>query len=231
MLKKYNKVFVTGDLHLGDVSFDHEAKLVEILKNNKFDCLVFGGDTFDLWRERSVDNIVAKYSQLFKVLQSLKTKVVFIRGNHDMEIDSLRRLGFSIKNKFKFVNSYGEKIKVIHGDQFDRYCRQYETILRRAVWVEEKMNSMLRKIDNDYVVRLSSFLGTLDLANIVDNFYGKINAYRNIDKLLFGHIHVPWEGKKGNVDFYNWGGWQNDFGLKPRYLVSEGRDIKTIEIK
>ena len=81
MVKKYNKVFVTGDTHLGDVVFNYQDKLVEAIKQDNFDAVIFGGDTFDPWRGNSIKDIIAKYDQLFKFLQNIKSRVVFIRGN------------------------------------------------------------------------------------------------------------------------------------------------------
>ena len=163
MIRKYNKVFITGDLHLGDITFEQEAKLVEKLKQDKFDLVVFGGDTFDTWR-KSLPEILSRYDQLFKFLQRMKSKVVFIRGNHDMEIDYLKKLGFGVRKNLKYTTPGGKKIKIIHGHEFDKDCARWEFITRKAVFVEEKLNRLLKKFDNEAWIRMARLMGNVDMA-------------------------------------------------------------------
>lgn len=231
MVKQYKKVFITGDLHLGDQTFRSEEKLVEAIKRDRFDCLVFGGDTFDLWRGQSVEKLVAKYDQLFKFLQNLKSKVLFIRGNHDQEIDSLKRLGFTVKRRFKYIDALGQRIKVIHGHEYDRFCQRAEFFTKKLVWLEERINSFLTKFDQDLALRLRSITNNFDLERMRGALQRRMKYNRHLDALLFGHVHAPYAGERSGIKFFNWGGWQKDFGLNPGFITTDIRGIKFNEVK
>lgn len=231
MVKKFHKVFMTGDLHLGDAVFRDEEKLVDLIKSDNYDCIVFGGDTFDPWRGMAEKDLVVKYDQLFKFLQRIKDRVVFIKGNHDPNIDFLKKFGFAVKRRLKYIDSFGKKNKIIHGHEFDDDCTRWEFLTRKAVYLEEKINRLLLKIDNDTIVRLARLLADVDIKRVWKNFHERTIHYRNVDNLIFGHLHTPTIGKKGRVNFYNWGGWQKDYNLSPRCLVHKSGKFKMIEVK
>ena len=225
MLRKYNNVFITGDLHLGDVGFCHEGKLVQAIKERQPELIVFGGDTFDPWRGYSAEELMVKYSELFLFLKNLSSRVVFLRGNHDQDIDFLKKLGFSVARKFKYISGAGQRVKIMHGHEFDKDCQRFEFLTRKFVYLEEKVNRLLSVLKQDKIFRAINLLGNIDLARVIDNFQKQIRYYTKTDVLIFGHMHVPLIGKKKNIEFYNWGGWQNDLGLKPGFIVNRGDRI------
>jgi len=231
MVKKYHNVLITGDTHLGDVIFRDEAKLVEAIKQDNFDAIVFGGDTFDPWRGGPIEDLVAKYDQLFKFLQMLKSRVVFIRGNHDPKIDYLKKLGFSVQKRFKYLGSLGEKTKIIHGHEFDDACRRWEFVTKRIAFVENKINQYVTRVDNEAFVRFINLINKVDLKRVISNFRERVNQYRNVDNLLFGHTHMPMRDEQGKVKFYNWGGWQKDFGLPPQVIIHKEGRFNSVDIK
>ena len=231
MMKRYKNVFLTGDLHLGDAAFRDEQKLVDLIKQDTFDCVVFGGDTFDAWRGTSERDLVVRYDQLFKFLQKVKSKVVFIKGNHDPNIDFLKKLGFSVRKRLKYVGALGERVKVLHGHEFDDDCARWEFLTKKIVYLEERLNRVLTKIDNDAIIRMARLMGDVDIKRIWKNFHNRTKYYRHVDALLFGHLHTPAEGMKGKVKYYNWGGWQKDYSLNPRYLVHKNGKFSNLEVK
>jgi len=233
MVKKYNNVFVTGDTHLGDVLFNYQDKLVAAIKQDNFDAVIFGGDTFDPWRGGSVKDILAKYDQLFKFLQKLKSKVVFIAGNHDPNIDVLKKLGFTVRQKFKYIGSFGERVKIIHGHEFDDACKRWEFLIRRVAYVENKVNQCLAKIDNEAFIRFMNLMkiNRLDLKRVLNTFRERINNYRHIDTLIFGHTHLPMTEEQGRLKIYNWGAWQKEFGEKPHFIIHKEGKFNNIELQ
>lgn len=231
MLNTYKNVFITGDLHLGDGDFPYERKLVDILKSNNFDCVVFGGDTFDLWRCRKIEKLISRYRFLFDSLRQLNAPVVFIRGNHDRDLEYLKTLDFEVCDSFQYLSSTGKKIKVIHGHQFDGITRHFEFLSKKAIYIEERINRFLRFINSRKTLRLTQKAWAFNVFRAVRNFYEKINSFQNVDTLVFGHIHVPWEGAEKEIDFYNWGGWQRDFGLPPQYIQNKGAEFTLCEVK
>lgn len=231
MIKKLENVFITGDLHLGDVIFKDEDNLIKIIKENKFSCLVFGGDTFDPWRGKSIKDLIADYGQLFKYLQNLKSKVVFIKGNHDQDIEFLQNLGFEVAEKFEYLNGQDKKVKIIHGHEFDSDYKAFEFLTKKVARCEEFINEQLQKISNKHFVRFLRLLNDFDLKRIWKNFNKDFKKMKDVDVLLFGHTHVPWQGEKEGVKIINWGGWQRDFDLEPNYIIDNSGEIKTITLK
>ncbi|KKQ80252.1 MAG: hypothetical protein UT02_C0012G0003 [Parcubacteria group bacterium GW2011_GWC2_38_7] len=233
MVRKYNKVFVTGDTHLGDVVFNYQDKLVEAIKQDDFDAVIFGGDTFDPWRGGSVNDILAKYDQLFKFLQKLKSRVIFIAGNHDPNIEVLKKLGFTVRQKFKYIGSLGERVKIIHGHEFDDACRRWEFVTKRIAYVENKINQGLTKINNEAFIRFMNLvrINKIDLNRVLNNFRERVGQYRNTDVLVFGHTHSPMTEEQGKVKFYNWGAWQKEFGTKPHIIIHKDGKLNNIELQ
>ncbi len=230
MVKKYKNVLITGDLHLGDVGFHDEEKLVDEIKNRRPELVVFGGDTFDPWRGNSVEELIARYNKLFSFLKNISGRVVFLRGNHDPDIDPLRRIGFSVRKTFKYISATNKRVKIIHGHEFDTDCRRFEFLTRKFVYLEEKINRLLLTFGNEKLFRAISLLGNLDLIRILNNFQKRIKYYRSTDILVFGHTHVPLVGAKSKLEFYNWGGWQNDLGIRPGIIVNKGGSVNLVQV-
>lgn len=232
MINKYNNVFITGDMHLGDVNFKHEEKLIEIFKNNKFDCIVFGGDTFDPWRGKSIEELLVEYKGFFRFLQQLDALKVFIRGNHDNNIGCLSEMGFEVRKNFKYISATGDRVGVIHGHEFDNLVGKFEFISRKVIYIEEKLNRLLKAFGRTEPLRILQSFDTLDMLRTMDNFYKKITVWQqNIDALVFGHLHMPWEGQRGKINFYNWGSWQKDYGLRPRYIKNDAEGFRLCEVR
>ena len=227
MIKKYNNLLVTGDLHLGDVVFDFERELIDIIKSEKFDGIVFGGDTFDTWRsKRSIKTIIARYHLLFKALQRLDSDIIFIKGNHDPKIDVLKSYGFEVMNNCSYVNANDQQVKIIHGHEFDRAVKHARFVWKQLAFVEEMINRLIKQVDKDSHIRLRSLLGKKsELKQFIKNFYKVILGYSDMDILLFGHTHVPLDGEENDLKFYNWGAWTKDYGFKPSYIIDSPTEI------
>ncbi len=215
---------------MGDIHFRFEDKLLKAIKQDSYDCLVFGGDTFDPWRGQSIEELIIKYHEIFKELQRLKAKVVFIRGNHDPNIDVLRKYGFEVRKNYSYIAPDKKKVRIMHGHEFDIMSQKVEFITRKLIYLEERINEFLNKVNEEYAVRIIELLGNLDLQRVIDNFYSKIKKYKNWDKLIFGHVHVPWEGHRQNLDFYNWGSWQGHYGTAPSYITHLPGKIKMVQV-
>ncbi|MFH0988163.1 MAG: metallophosphoesterase [Parcubacteria group bacterium] len=231
MLKKFNNIFITGDMHLGDANFTYENKLSDILKSGNFDCIVFGGDTFDPWRGKSIQRLVAEYQNFIKFLQSLPAVKVFITGNHDPNLDILKQFGFEVRKHFKYLSATGERVGVVHGDQFDTLVGHFQFISKKVIYLEEKINRLLKSFGREKPFRLLQSIDTMDMLRTMNNFYRKILLWgQHVDTLVFGHLHMPWEGSAGGVSFYNWGSWQKDYGLTPRYVTNDASGFKLCEL-
>lgn len=231
MLRQFKNVFITGDMHLGDAHFIYEEKLTGILRSNKFDCIVFGGDTFDPWRGKSMQKLLIEYREFIQFLRALPAVKVFINGNHDRNLDILKQFGFEVRRHFKYLSSAGERVGVVHGDQFDTLVGHFEFLSKKVIYLEEKLNRLMKKFGRQNPFRLLQTFDTMDMLRTMNNFYRKILLWgQHVDTLVFGHLHMPWEGSRGKVNFYNWGSWQKDYGLKPRYVVNDVNGFRLCEL-
>ena len=124
MKYKY-KTIVISDVHLGrkDSKVD---EVVDFLKNNTCENLFLNGDIIDGWHLQRGGKWTKTHTKFIKKILKLtshnKTKVTYIRGNHDDFLENI--MPFSIGENFKIENdsiyeSFGLKFIIIHGDIFD----------------------------------------------------------------------------------------------------------------
>ena len=88
-----NLILVVSDVHLGYQKSnrrDFLNFLEEVCKPlDQDDHLVLLGDILDFWRRNNV-TVALENELIFKTLQSLKSKVHYIVGNHDYSLITLR---------------------------------------------------------------------------------------------------------------------------------------------
>ncbi len=92
-IKLADKVIIISDLHLGlkngaDQFKQCEATLLHALKiyANKGYELIILGDTFELWEQNSIYEIIKGYNHLFTYIKNNYLNYYIIAGNHDKEI-------------------------------------------------------------------------------------------------------------------------------------------------
>ncbi|MFQ5479281.1 MAG: UDP-2,3-diacylglucosamine diphosphatase [Candidatus Binatia bacterium] len=116
-----------GDLHLGDGGRNdafgaNDSLLVGFLRECESTCdaVVFMGDAFDLPQAWTVTRIVRAHESVMRAIESLasRIRVVFIRGNHDWNVDYPRLFDGAEACEELVVGG----AMVCHGHRFDRYC-------------------------------------------------------------------------------------------------------------
>ncbi|MBT5272850.1 hypothetical protein HN695_06450 [Candidatus Woesearchaeota archaeon] len=223
-MQTYNKVLLFGDLHLGDINFNLERELINVINNDNYDCIVIGGDTFDPWRGEKVSNLIIKHKRLFN---NLKNKnVIFIKGNHDSNLEELEKAGFIIKKYYQYLTKGKKKVKVLHGHEFDKYRAYLEFMGKIMAYSEEKINRLLNALRAPFRFRIAKLGFGLDRPTIWLALRRKHYIYSDANYLIFGHTHTPMRGKIKGTKFYNWGSWQRDRGYRPSYIINEGNNFK-----
>lgn len=117
-----------GDLHLGDGS-SHDSfrredrRLIAFLREceGACDAVVFMGDALDIPQAWTLRRALRAHPGVVRTIRSLasRVQVVFVRGNHDWNVDYERVFpGASVCVELRV----GET-RVMHGHQLDRYCR------------------------------------------------------------------------------------------------------------
>ena len=91
-MKTTYKTIVISDVHLG--TRNSKAKeLVKFLKHHRAEKLILNGDIIDGWQLRKSGEWKKKHTKFFRVImkamEEQKTKVVYLRGNHDDFLDQI----------------------------------------------------------------------------------------------------------------------------------------------
>lgn len=113
------KLFIS-DLHLGNILFDKKKVLFNLLTSEKYDQVFILGDVLDTW-SMELEHIILMYGNIISAINSLGSKCIIIKGNHDPDFDVLS----SIFNKVNVIKGTytmvlnRRKTILMHGDEFD----------------------------------------------------------------------------------------------------------------
>jgi UDP-2,3-diacylglucosamine pyrophosphatase LpxH len=195
-------IIVVSDIHI----FSRISKPIEF-KNflrtvaTKANTLVINGDLFD----RLPSKISKKELDVIKELNLIKEKIkiVYIKGNHDADLDSA--------SFFPGVETYSEytaysghkKITFLHGDKLEKFIHRHPKILKTA----------------DIFIRLLFFSKLHALAKFFKNYFINLmrHQYRDAvmgyarskrsDIICVGHIHYEEIFEQDQLIYANTGSW------------------------
>ena len=189
------KILILSDLHLGSPMFSEESTIINLLKSEGYDVIVLNGDIFDVWEE-PFDKIKQKNFNIVSVIREIskKKKVYFVDGNHDPDLDSLKRTFPDVI--FSKDLQLGD-IFFIHGCEFDKFVTKYSLpakILFVPNWICERtihvdLKGIFRNISFSIAnKRDKKYYG--DLVNDINK--AAIDTYKSRCKyLIMGHTHFP----------------------------------------
>lgn len=228
------KVVVMSDLHLG-MRDSSPKKILEFLERIETDLLILNGDIVDIDAMKRGSKWKNKHTKVvMKILDiSRNTEVVYIRGNHDNDLEEL--FDFELGN-IKFVDEYvyyhkvwlgegdifkNKKFLFFHGDKID-------------VTVKYKFLSYLGSVGYDIALRLNTLYNSYrmktgkpyysiskalkenfkEAVSFINNF--EVNACnyaksQHMDGVVCGHIHVPSVKTIDGIEYYNTGDWVENF--------------------
>ncbi len=221
--KKHHKTIVLSDIHLGS-KWSKAKEATRYLKDNTCDTLILCGDIIDGWqlmRGRKA-KWKKKHSNFIKLLLDIqrKTKIIYLRGNHDDFMD--RILPFKFQNieivKDYIYKSGDKRFYVLHGDVFDLVTSRYSWLSK----IGDVGYSLLMLINRYYNNRrLKKGLPYYSLSqeakkkvkasvsyisdyekHIVD-----IARHKKCDGVICGHIHQPEKKYYGDILYLNSGDW------------------------
>lgn len=202
---RYRTVIVS-DVHLG-IKDSKVNELIKFLKAHPCDRLILNGDIIDGWRLKKTGRWRKKHTRFFKFLikVSLKTEIIYVKGNHDDFLNHIAPFGFlnfRILHDYSLQSANGKKYLVIHGDVFDVITRHliflskfgasgYDLLLMLNRWYNrwrEKKGLPFKSISKEIKDKVK-------FANsIISNFENKaILMAHNLgyDGIICGHIHTP----------------------------------------
>lgn len=213
---KYKAVIVS-DLHLG--TKDSKAKeFIEFLEQHPTDLLILNGDIIDGWAlSRGAKWKKQHTNAISKILKvSNKTKVIWIRGNHDEFIAEFIGMHFGnieIREDYILDNYY-----IFHGDVIDVFITKYKWLAKigsigydLALWINRWYNRyrLWRGLPYQSISQEIK-AGVKAATNYVNDF--EVTAVRMASKhgcqgVICGHIHQPADLVIDEARYLNSGDW------------------------
>ncbi|WP_426701912.1 UDP-2,3-diacylglucosamine diphosphatase [Rhodanobacter sp. Col0626] len=212
-----------SDVHLGTPDCK-SAYLLDFLRRLRCEKLYLVGDIIDLealakrrWWHAEHSAVIAEVMKLVR----RGVEVVYIPGNHDAPLRSLRGQNFGgvrIELEAVHVGADGRRYRVSHGDEFDPehvgrgWMLQFGEAMHRLIcWSNRRLHAMRQRLELPY----------LPLSIIVKSHIGKALAYirayeqrvaddareRGFDGHICGHIHFGHVRELGGVLYLNDGDW------------------------
>jgi UDP-2,3-diacylglucosamine pyrophosphatase LpxH len=226
---KYQAIIVS-DLHLG--TKDSKAKeFIEFLEVHPTELLILNGDIIDGWALNRGSKWKKSHAKVISYLLKLsnKTKIIWIRGNHDEFIEEFIGAHFGnieiredyILNTYEWVVDDQFKRKsyyVFHGDIIDVFITKYKWLSKigsvgydLALWLNRWYNKYRtwRKLPYQSISKKIKE-GVKAATNYINDFETtalKIAEKHGCDGVICGHIHQPEDVVINNKHYLNSGDW------------------------
>ena len=227
------RTVVLSDVHLGSSLCDI-ARVNAFLEGVRCEHLILNGDIIDCWALRRGGVWGAEHTRFIGLLLAKvrhhRTRVVYVRGNHD---DVLGRLLPLALDNLSIVEEHvhtmgGRDYLVVHGDAFDAVVRHNQLTTAAG----NLSYHMLMAINSVYnwtrrLRRLRRLRGLegWSLARAIktrlpqprrfvarfERFTAELAAKRGCAGIVAGHIHVPADKEIDGVHYLNCGDWVESF--------------------
>lgn len=224
MKKNSYRTIVLSDIHLG--SSGSKAKEVStFLKQNTCQTLILNGDIIDGWQLRKYGVWKKKHTAFFRAVLKLvdkhKTKVIYIRGNHDDFLDQIVPLvigkQFQIRHDY-ILQSGSKKFYVTHGDVFDSITTNMKWLAHLGdigytflLWLNKIYNKYRENRGLPYFSLSQVIKQKVKLAvNYVTDFEEKLTDLaksKGCDGIICGHIHQAAIRDIDGIIYMNSGDW------------------------
>jgi UDP-2,3-diacylglucosamine pyrophosphatase LpxH len=211
------KAIISSDLHLG--TKDSQAKeFIEFLEQHPTDLLILNGDIIDGWALNRGAKWKKGHTKAVAALLKLsnKTKIIWIRGNHDEFLTEFIGSHFgNIEIRENYIlNNYF----VFHGDVIDVFITKYKWLAKIgsigydfALWLNRWYNRYRawRKLPYQSISQ-DIKAGVKAATNYVNDFETtaiKMAAQNGCYGVICGHIHQPADLHINGAHYLNSGDW------------------------
>ena len=196
-----------SDVHLGSSS-SRAKEATRFLKGVSCDNLILNGDIIDQWALRKGGKWTEDHTkfirQILKMTYKSKTKVIYLRGNHDDFLEKVLPIsipGIQICKEYIY-ESNDKKYYVIHGDVFDLITTKFKflSILGGMaydflIWLNRKYNNFRVKSGKEEYSLSQAIKHKVKAAvSYMSDFENTLSEYakkRGFDGVICGHIHHP----------------------------------------
>lgn len=224
--RKYNTVWIS-DVHLGTHGCRAE-ELRAFLKSFECKKLYLVGDIIDGWVmsrkwfwPSSHTNVVR---QVLGKAEKADTEVVYISGNHDEFLrDLVKGKNFTVGNvkivhEDIHVTANGEKLWVVHGDNYDILLKSYHAIgivgdvaYEGLLWINKYYDIVRRRYGWRRFSAVNFFKKRFRMIEkfitMFEEAVAKEAVKRNFDGVITGHIHRVNKKEIEGVTYWNCGDW------------------------
>lgn len=221
--KRHYKTIVLSDIHIGS-KWSKTREVTRFLQHNTCDTLILCGDIIDGWAIMRGSKVKWKrrHTDFIKLLLDMqhKTKIIYIRGNHDDFLDKITPLSFMniVIVRDYIYTSGGKRYYILHGDVFDKITSSMSWLAKVGdvgysllLWMNKLYNyrrikrglpyySIAREIKNKVKASVS-YISDFE-KHIVD-----IARKKECQGVICGHIHHPEIRQFGSLQYLNSGDW------------------------
>lgn len=219
---RYNTVFLS-DVHIG-MRETGIRKLNHFLENIRCKTLVLNGDIIDGWALERSGKWRKSHTRcirlILKMVEKDKTRVVYVRGNHDDFISNILPFAFG---RIEFCESYvhhgkDRKYLVLHGDCFDSFSTKRKWIAKiGSIGYDNLMRfnrlyNWYRRIRGKKPFSLSAWVkakvkGAVNHIHRYEDSLAQMARKHQCEGIICGHIHVCADRMIGKVRYLNSGDW------------------------
>jgi UDP-2,3-diacylglucosamine pyrophosphatase LpxH len=212
-----------SDIHLG---FPHARvrELNEFLQGVEAECIVLVGDIIDALSLARRAFWSAAHTEVVRTLlarQRAGTRLVYIPGNHDESLGMLAQMlrgQFEVHREWVHRTARGERLLVLHGDQFDGalpcpgwLTRLGDALYTATIMLNHGVNDLRRVLGRPYwslAERVKLSIGTsLRYIEKFEQLAAQHAHDKGYDGVVCGHIHRANLRRIGGALYGNSGDW------------------------
>jgi UDP-2,3-diacylglucosamine pyrophosphatase LpxH len=212
-----------SDIHLG-FKRSRAAELCDFLRTIEADTVILVGDIIDALSLRQRFFWSEHHSHVVQLLLAKRragARLLYLPGNHDVSLAPFAPLlhgQVEVHREWVHRTARGERMLVMHGDQFDDVLRTGgwlhrfgEGLYDITVVVNDRLNDVRRLMRRSYfplAARLKVALG--ESLRYIERFEEAALAHaaeRGFDGVICGHIHRANLRRIGNAVYCNTGDW------------------------
>lgn len=206
-----------SDCHLGSDHSNHD-KLLKLLSNIQCEYLYIVGDFIDGWALNRKFKWNSNYNIILQKLLRLSrkgTKIFYIWGNHDDFLNSYNDYFFGdnilITREILHETKNGDKILILHGDQFDGIISKNKWLQKIGAVLYE-YSLLINKLFRIFKFSFSNFLKqkAKEAVKYINNYEDTVVNYcnkKNNKTILCGHIHKAEDKIMNGIRYINTGDW------------------------
>ena len=243
------QVVIVSDLHLGTKDSKAE-EFIEFIENHPTELLILNGDIIDGWALNRGAKWKKHHTKVISKLLKLsnKTKIIWIRGNHDEFIQEFIDSSFgNIEIKEDYILEFSEHVEydiwrrhcfyVFHGDVIDVFITKYKWISKIgsvgydfALWLNRWYNryrkwrklpyqSISQKI-KEGVKHATMYINDFETTAL------KMAEKKGCEGVICGHIHQPENRIINGKHYLNSGDWIENMSA---ILIDEKGNIRLVK--